>query len=588
MATALLPPNPEGSRRHKPSLVCAGAAALAAALLLGLFLSVACGGGRQGEPLVVALSGDLPIWNPYVDSDAAGAPVLDLVFPRLVHERPPGSSPEFAPYLAQRWELSEDGLRLTFHLRQDARWSDGTPIDCEDVRFTLEVQRSEALAWPGIDTKRNIESVECPDPATAVFLFRKPSPHPVMDANDDAIVPRAFAGIPFEKWSSTDWSARLVTAGPYRVLPVASPAEAILERDPLFWDAGQVRVPRVVIRVYADRERAAAALLAGEVDLLADLPPAMAEQVARSPATRLVDLPGWSWSFVAWNTLEPGAYLADRRARGCGGDAPCPESPADIHRLRREHPHPILADPRVRRALTLASDREDLVNELWAGHARPAASPIVSALGPAHDPTVLLPFDPAAAEALLEQAGWHRSAPGQVREKAGRDLELRVIVNADNRRRRDALERIAANLKLVGVRLTEEPLPRREFVARARDKAFDGACLGWRAGTRIEPWTILHSRAAPSRGYNLGSWSTPASDQLLDEIRETLDARSALPLLRRWQQIFKQQQPYTPLYEERSLIGLSRRVTEARSNALDPLAEIWTWRVEPAPGRTRR
>lgn len=562
--------------------------AIRVVFVVGLLALVACGGQERGEALVVALSGDLPVWNPYVGADAAGAPVLDLVYPRLVRERPPGSSPPFAPHLARRWELSADGLRLTFHLRPDARWSDGRGITCEDVRFTLEVQRSEALAWPGVETKRRIDRIECPDPSTAVFVFGQVSPHPVMDANDDAIIPRVFGEVPLEDWSSTDWSARLVTAGPYRLLRGASAAEAILEADPLFWDAEHVRVPRILLRVFADRERAAAALLAGEVDVLPELPATLAEQVAHSPVTRLVDLPGWSWTFIAWNTLEPSAYTADRRKRGCSGDAPCPESVSNIRRLRHDHSHPILADPRVRRALTLASDREDLVRELWAGHARPAVSPVISALGPAHDPSALLPFDPAAAAALLEEAGWHRSAPGETRKKGARELELHVIVNADNRRRRDALERIGANLALVGVRLIPEPLPRRGFVARARDKAFDGACLGWRAGTRIEPWTILHSRAAPSRGYNLGSWSTADSDRLLDEIRGTLDPRTALPLLHRWQRIFREQQPYTPLYEERLLIGLSRRIVEARPDALDPLAEVWTWRLESAPGRARR
>ncbi|NIR61141.1 MAG: hypothetical protein GWO02_17370, partial [Gammaproteobacteria bacterium] len=98
--------------------------------------------------------------------------------------------------------------------------------------------------------------------------------------------------------------------------------------------------------------------------------------------------------YLGWNALAPEAYAEDRRRRGC--DDGCDEGPDEIRNLQRTRPHPVLADPRVRRALALAIDRQDIVDGLWDAHARVGTTPIVSASW-AHSDGGALPFDQAAA-----------------------------------------------------------------------------------------------------------------------------------------------------------------------------------------------
>ena len=536
--------------------------------------------------MVVAIAEDPDGFNPYVVARSTAADMMELLYPRLVRERWGDRRRPFAPRLAESWRYSEDRLTLTFRLRSDARWTDGTPVTCADVVATLKAQKSEALAWPGAFIKRAIERVDCPDAHTAVFRFTRPSTHQVLDANDDQIIPARYLDVPLDRWLETRWEDRALTCGPFRLERHVPGQEVALARDPGFWDASRTRLARVVFRVYPDRDAAVRALLAGEVDVVDHLPPLAAARIAGHGGVRLVDLPSLSYAAIAWNMLAPEAYVLDRRRRGCRGAEPCGETRETIAELRARSPHPVLADPRVRRALTLGIDREELVDGVWHGYARVAGSPIVSLLW-AHDPGALLPYDPGQARRLLDEAGFVRAPGRTVRRRGATPLSVEVIVNADNRARVAALERIAAQLATIGIEVRPVPLPRREFIDRARAKRFDGVLLGWRAGTRVEPQAILHGDASIERGNNLGSWFTRESDELMDRAAGAATRGEAAPLWRRWQRLFRDEQPYTMLCEQRTLIGLSRRVRGATPSPLNPWEGLERWELA-APGEDPR
>jgi peptide/nickel transport system substrate-binding protein len=316
------------------------------------------------------------------------------------------------------------------------------------------------------------------------------------------------------------------------------------------------------------------------VSYLAKVPPLRAQDVEELDTLRLLDLPSLSYTFLGWNALAPRAYLEDRGARGCTAGSECDEGEQDIRRLRREHPHPLLAEATVRRALSLAIDRTDLVDGPWNAYAHPVSSPIVSALW-AHDSETSPAFAPQEAQRILDAAGWRDNDGDGVRERDGLEMRIGVIVNAENRVRRDVLERVAASLGRIGVQLVPEPLPRQEFVARARDKNFDAVLSGWWAGTRVQPQNLLHTRSAVRRGNNLVSWSTPESDSLLDRASAATSREAALPLWIDWQRLFLDEQPLAILYEERTLVGLSTAVHGPDPFYLDPYHNIHRWWVAP-------
>ena len=199
------------------------------------------------DSVVVGLLADIQSWNPYLAEDAANEEILSLIYPSLAVEQVDYQQhpPSFAPSLAESWDFSEDGLTLTFHLRSDAKWSDGVPVTSEDVLFSWRAQTSEALGWMWSDITDSIEAVEAPDAHTVRYRFTHRYPYQLMDVNDGPIIPaHAWADIPFERWEETDWRELVVSAGPFLPGAHTPQQEIVLERNPLYFVADRPRPPR--------------------------------------------------------------------------------------------------------------------------------------------------------------------------------------------------------------------------------------------------------------------------------------------------------------------------------------------------------
>lgn len=533
---------------------------------------------QPGGTLVVALRGDLGAWNPYTVEDDATAHVLDLVYPRLLHESWREGGLSFVPWAAQSWSASADGRTMTLTLRDTARWSNAAPITCEDVAFTHALRRDPQLAWSGASEAAKATLAPCRESRTLEFQFERATLDAWFAVNDDALVPHSYRDVEPSRWHDTDWSQRWVGAGPYRLQSVTPGQEAVLVRDDNWWGAPQPYIDRVVLRVYPDETLALDALEHGEIDLLERVPPLRARALKTNPNVRVVDIPALTETQIVWNTLESNAYLADRQRRGCAEGKECREDENDIHRLQQTAPHPILSEPAVRHALTLALDRRDLIAGLLAGYGQAGDTPVLSSLW-AHDGAAAPEYDPASARRELDAAGWVDLNRDGVREKNGRKLRIALLTNAESASKRDIAERCAVMLKLIGVELQVEAVPRGVYAQRARDKRFDALLIGMRIGTALS--VGLHTRDAVSRGLNMGSWSSPESDALLDRTAQAASRDAAKPLWAAWQQLVRRDRPVTVLYEERALIGLSARLQDATPSPLDPYDNLPAWWITP-------
>ncbi|RMG46945.1 MAG: hypothetical protein D6718_04625 [Acidobacteria bacterium] len=570
--------------------------ARAGACLLLAAVAAACSRPESDSPepaaggtLVVGIPAAPDSLNIYLARSSASLLVANRVLPRLAEERLPDDRHEAGlfPLLAERWETEDDGRTLVFHLRRSGRWTTGDPITCEDVAFTFEVQTSEKIAWRAASIKRFVESVECRDDATPVFHFTRAYPGMVMDANDLHILPRSLRERPFDTWREIDWNRELPAAGPFRLGESADPQEIVLERHDAYYADPQLPwLDRLVLRVVPDPAARLAQLLSGDIHLALALSPDAAAQVARRADLMVVRRPRPAYTYVGWNVLDPAAYRDYRaaRLRWCDreGRSHCPDDPEEVARLAREHPHPLFGDARVRKALTLAIDRETIVDTVLLGEGEVPASPILAPL-PDHDPNLApWPFDPDRAKALLRDAGFRDSDGDGTLEKDGRDFAFELLVQAGNRTRRDAAVMIQRDLARLGIAVTVRPVDNSAFYPLIARREMDAWIGGWLTSLRTDIADLLTARACGSEGNNFGSWSDPEGDRLALEATETLDPKRRAELWHRWEAVFHAQQPYTILFRAMRLTGVSRRVHGVESMlANDDLAGVEHWWLEP-------
>ncbi|HYZ31684.1 MAG TPA: peptide ABC transporter substrate-binding protein [Crenalkalicoccus sp.] len=436
--------------------------------------------------------------------------------------------------LAER-ETTPDGkpgLRVTYRLREGLKWGDGTPVTADDLRFAWEAGRDPATGFGGAEFYRSAYELIVVDPRTVTLRYDKVT-FDYASAGDFQPLP---AHLERARWQADPHGYRNRTAydtdttnpglwsGPWRIAAVEPGAGVTLGPNPA-WSGEPPAFRHIRIRSVENTTALEAQLLAGQLDMIAGelgLPVEQATALERRTGTR--------FRFA----YRPGlAY----------------------EHLDLQHGNPVLADVRVRRALLLAADRAQIVARLYGGR-QPVAHGPLAPLDPMNDPEARhYPYDPAAAAALLEEAGWRRGADGIRRNAAGDRLALELTTTAGNRSREQVQQVLQGMWRQLGIEVTiRNETPRVLFGETLSKRRFQGLALfAWISAPESVPRTTLDSAEIPRAetnwsGQNFGGYANPEMDRLLEAIPVELDVERRRALWARLQAIYAEDLPELPLW----------------------------------------
>lgn len=505
---------------------------------------------RYGGTAVIGGVGQPATVNPFFLNEYVGRELATrALFTPLVRI---GPDQRARPWLASSWERSEDGGRVTFRLREDVRWHDGERVTAEDVAFTFRRARDPEVGANMGHRFSAWDSVEVLDDRTVRFHVR-PSADLATGLFAWATTPVAPEHVlgdvpPAELSASRFGTAEVVGSGPFRLVEHRPGDRWILEANPDFPEAlgGRPYLDRLVYRVVPDESTLLAELRAGGVHFYMDVLPGQAERIRGAPDLRLATFPFPHYGFVVWNTRR---------------------EPFDEERLRR--------------ALTLATDRQAMIRSQLEGLGRPATGP----LGPWHwaydSAWRPAPHDPDSARALLDAAGWRDADEDGVRERAGTELAFDLLA-PDNRVQSSLSVMLQAQLAEVGVAVR----PRvREFASmvgaltgRARD--FDAAMLSFQPDLVVDDRDLWHCDRE-THPLHLSGWCDPALDGVLDSLTVAPDRDARRRLLRRYSELVYRAHPFTFLYFEDRADGIRRALMGVELDARGELVSVADWWIRP-------
>jgi peptide/nickel transport system substrate-binding protein len=240
----------------------------------------------------------------------------------------------------------------------------------------------------------------------------------------------------------------------------------------------------------------------------------------------------------------------------------------------------------VRRALTLAIDRERLRQGVRHGFATVANS-TVPPVYPQYDPGAGadLRYDPAEARRLLAAAGWRdRDGDGVVEDSSGRPFRFTLMTVQGNAERKDAAEMVQADLRRVGVDMAVQTVEFNTLIAQASDprrRDYDAILAGWLPEFRIDDSDLFACRMKDAP-LAWSGYCRPETDRLLDSLQRLPDPAAALPLWRRYQRLVAADQPFTILFYPRRLEGVSRRLRGVRPDTRGDFVGVDRWWIDPA------
>ncbi len=326
--------------------------------------------------------------------------------------------------LASKWKVLENGRRIDFELRQNIRFSDGTPFDCEDVQFTIRQLMDPALHSPSGDSFRTAPGTAettCPSAYSASVRF----PGPI------AALAAQFDGVAI--MSSRSQHKEATVLGPFLLAEYKPGAYVRLERNPNYWkrDSNGRRLPyldSIRLEIQQNRELELLRFRRGELDMVNKLDPDMFDRLSAQMAHSLVDAgPSLDSELVFFNQTA-GAPLPDYKLRWFRSTA-------------------------FRHAISAAIHRDDLVRIVYKGHARAASGPVSPAnkfwLNAALKPPS---YSPAGALEELQRDGFHRSG-SSLFDRDGHKVEFSMISNAGNKLHERMLTLIQQDLAQVGIQL---------------------------------------------------------------------------------------------------------------------------------------
>lgn len=540
----------------------------------------------QGGNLLLATVGEPTVLNPLLWEDAASATVGALLFDSLIRV---DEQLQYSPWLAETLPTSEaQGLAWRFRLRPGVTFADNEPLTSSDVRFTFEAifhpgytgplapsfrwlrgaatledryrtidrqveqggltraagERAKAAAWDRWRTESG--AIETPDALTVIFTLEQPYTPFLARVAQVGILPEHLLADRVGTMRGADFNLAPVGSGRY-VLSEWKAGEYVQLRANNGWWGDRPHIDQVIIRPYRSVEQASAALQRGQVDS-APVPLRQARTMQRqTEAVRLYEATGTAYVAVSLN-LSFDLFL----------------------------------DPRVRRAISYATDRALLIQRLLNGHGTEAWSHGSPARWDFNENVTRFAYDPARAAALLEEAGW-LPGPDGIRQKHDRRLAFDLYYDAGDESMGAAAQMLRESWRQAGIGATpvgvDLPLLLGQTDVQNLNRQQPPAYLsGWNVGVDPDSTPLWSCDGI----LNDIGYCSPTVEELLRRGREAVQTGSRLDYYRAIQQRLAEDQPYIWLYLPHAIWGVSARVKGPISaTPAGPYWNIEQWWIDP-------
>lgn len=509
--------------------------------------------------LVIVSAGQPDILLPPVSELALARDISDQIFLKLADiglSTNTVGDEDFQPLLAERWEW--DGpLTLVFHLDPRARWQDGRPVTAADVAFTFDAYGDPKVNSSFRSALQSISAVTVRDSLTAVFRFRRRYPEMFYDAvYHMRILPaHLLHAIPRDQWQTAPFGRAPVGDGPYRFVAWKAGESLELAADSTFF-LGRPHLRRLIWRFTPDLQVAITQLVADQADALDVLvTPDNVKRVRGAPQLGTYPYRGLAYGYLGFNLAANGDTT---------------------------QPHPAFGDREVRRAITMAVDRERLLRSVFGDLAKVPPGP-VSQLWSIWDPeTRQLPYDTAQASRLLTARGWRDSDGDGIRDRGASKFSFRLLVPTTSAIRKQYARLLQEQFRAVGVDMQIDEVELSVWQDRAHAGKFDALIASWNtdptpSSSLAQTWT----QAGFGRS-NYGRYASPAFERLMAQASQSATGRDEAR--RAWRaaiELINDDAPAIFLFAPDNIAAVHRRVADVQIRPDAFWTLVRTWRIPP-------
>jgi len=474
-----------------------------------------------GDIIVRGDIGDASNLIPILASDSASHSIAGLIYNGLVKY---DKDMNIVGDLAESWDISDDGLVITFHLRKGVKWHDGKPFTAKDVLYTYQitVDPKTPTAYAGDFLK--VKKAEVLDDYTFRVTYDKPFA-PSLISWSSAVLPRHL--LEGQNITKSSLARHPVGTGPYLFKEWLAGQKIVLVSNADYFE-GRPYVDGHVTRIIPDMATMFLELRARNIDMMGLTPLQYTRQTENNLFRQSFD----KYRYLAFAYTYLGYNLK----------------------------HPFFADKRVRQAISYAINKEEIISGVLLGLGKPATGPYKPGTWAYNENVKTYSYNPQKARELLRAAGWTKTNNDGFLEKDGRPFTFELVTNQGNETRQKCAEIIQRQLKEVGIdvkiRILEWAAFINDFISKRR---FEAVILGWTIPLDPDAYDVWHSSKTAPEELNFISYKNPEVDALLEKARSTFEQKLRKKYYDRFQEILVEDQPYTFLYVPDELVIISKR-----------------------------
>lgn len=525
---------------------------------------------QKSSRVVIGVPADVENLNPLYAFGLLEGSIRELMYAGLVMHRWDDKAGDLvsSPSLAEKWEWSKDSSSITLYLRNDIYWSDSVKITTDDVVFSFDLYSDPVVSstfYGGFDNlfadseQRIVSSktFEIQSPNKIKINF-KPGTTPSLFDIDMPILPKhVYSKIPRENLNTTNLENNLVTSGAYTLSNWKRNEAIYLEAVPNSFLYAADMINQLIFKIVPDENSRLTQLKKGEIDLVEDIGTEFISDLKTEKHIKVLTRVGRDYDYIGWNNIDPIKFSQNKTIS----------------------PHKLFGSVNVRKALSYAVNREEILKEYLQGYGRLSFGPL-SPIFTKYYNNELKPheFNPAKAKELLAAEGWIDLDHDGILEKNNEEFEFKLFIGSGNPRRDYAATIVKNNLKAVGIDMQIESLEMGTFINKVFDRELDAFMAGWSIPIPLDLHPYWHSDFSKSP-LNLSGFNEPEVDKILDVLEKEKSLSVRMSLYRKIQELLHENEPVTFLYWLDIITAYNSRIDKVNINPLGAVQYCWEWRI---------
>ncbi len=541
------------------------------ALLLVSIAFLSCSDQNTNKNrVVIGIPSDIQTFNPLFTISVDEGSIAELLYPSLIDFKwnSENGGLDIFPMIAESWEWAEDSLSLKIKLRDDVTWTDGEKLTADDILYSFDIysdpevqsrlyETFETLLM-NEDNSVNLEkSLTVISPFEIVLHFR-PDKNPSMFDLGVPIIPKhIFEKISRKEIAESDKNYEPVTSGPYKLLKWNKNQDITLIANKESFLYNDDMPAQLIFKVVPDYTSRINQIEKNEIDLMEKVKTEDVKSLEKNKQIVVKSTTGREYDYIGWNNIDIDTYRNEKKFE----------------------PNKLFGNPEIRKALTYAINRKEIIDEYLLGYAEIANSPVSSIFKKEINSDLEpLEYNPEKAKEILLKNGWKDTNNNGTIDKNGTEFIFTLSIPTGNPLREYASTIIQNDLRSVGINLKVETYELGMFIDNLYNRSMDAYMAAWFIPVPLQFKPYWHSDPNVSPA-NFVSYQSKEADDILAKLDKRISERDYISYVRKFQKILYDDQPVTFLYWTPNFTAYNKRINNIDISPYGVISHCWEWKI---------